>query len=502
MDQIASQLARYPALVVELGAVYTLLVALVSRIVSRYLGVPSIVPLLIGGFLAGPAGLSILHISLTEPAVRALLTLAVVVVLFEVTLRIDFQHMPKLMIAALASIGTVLVLVVVPVVARASGFSPLVAQMLASICIVTGPTVIGPLMARLRPRAAVAHLLETEGLVLDSIGVIITAVTFASFTSRPAGPIAATWIAMSSVLAGLAVGAFFGFVARYAAQHLTKMPSDIGKIAILLLAIATYTISELIWHGSGLVAVVACGLLIDYRPLPNQRVLRSFKEDLAMLALSVVFVLLASQVPLGRLGPLLAPAAVITAAIVIVRIATVALGTIRGGLTVSERLLCASIFPRGIVAVSLATYYATQFSAWGLRGGEELMGTLFLIITMTIALSTLASVVVARIFRLSMPRIVMAGISPKTVQAAQHFSQLGYLTTMADRDSDAVAFARASNIDAHRVDSEPALVQFAQARRASTIVVGDRAEWDLADEASDLRIVDLDQLPEQGLRRR
>ncbi len=472
-----SLLAHFPSLQVEIGAVFVLFAALLARALSRTAGIPSIVSPLACGLAAGPTGLGLLQLDLTQPATRALLSLAVVVVLFEVTLRVNLQHIPKATIALLAVIGTGLVLFIVPMIARINHLTPLVATMIASICVVTGPTVIGPLMARLRPRAWVGHLLETEGLVLDALGVIIAAVTFASFTSRPTGPLDAAWQAASHVAIGLGIGIACGVAGMFALRFVTRTSSDISKIFVLLLAFGTYSLAEFASHESGLVAVVACGLLMDFRSLPHERLLRSFKVDLSMLALSTVFVLLASQIRLATMGPLLVPAAAIVAALILIRIVTVALATFRGPVKWRERILMMTVFPRGIVAVSLATYYGTQLPAWGLRGGDVLVGTLFLVVIMTIVISTVAALIITRALRLQMPSLVIAGISTSTLNTARRFMDRGHLPLLVDTDDAAVAFARSHDMDAEYAEDAAAVAAVARERKARFLIIESRERW-------------------------
>ncbi len=470
-------LAHNPALVVELAAVFVLVAAITARQLSRRVGIPSIVTLLAFGLAAGPSGIGVLHLNLTEPGTRSLLSLAVAIVLFEVTLRVDLRHTPKVTLALLALFGAGLVLIVVPIVARTYGYPPLVASMIAAICVVTGPTVIGPLMARLRPRAALAHLLETEGLVLDALGVIIAAVTFASFTTRPTGPIDAAWHAVIRVALGIAVGVAFGVGGRFSLRAMARASSDVLKLFVLLLGIGAYAIAELVSHESGLSAVVVCGLLVDLKSLPHERLLRAFKEDLSMLALSTVFVLLASQIQLRLLVPQVAPALGIVAALIAVRIVSVLLSTIGAPVRWGERVLMASIFPRGIVAVSLATYYATQIPAWGLRGGNRLAGVLFIVIISTIVLSTAVSVIVTRVFRLQMPALIIAGISPSTIASAQRFRDRGHLPVLVDTDDEIVGFARSNDLDAEFVVNAADVSALVRQRKARAIIVEEEERW-------------------------
>lgn len=475
-----SALVHSPALNVEIGAAFVLIAALVSRVVLRRFGIPSIVTLLAFGLAAGPSGFGLIELDITAPGTRALLQLAVVVVLFEATLRMDLRGIPKRTIAILVTLGAAITLFVLPQVGRAYHLSALLCSMIAALCVVTGPTVIGPLMARLRPRASVSHLMESEGLVLDALGVIVAAAAFAAFTSRYVGPLGEIWRVTERLGAGVVVGVLWGVVGRVVLGWSARWSSDISKMSALFLGFAAYASAEWAAHESGLVAVVVCGLLLDFRTSPHERMLRTFNQDLSMLALSTVFVLLASQINVQQLGPLLQPAAAIVLALVVVRVIAVVAATLRSPYTIAERTLMMSIFPRGIVAISLATYYATQIPAWGLHGGRVLAGLIFLIVVLTIALSTPLSMFVAHRFRLQMPSVVIAGITPATLDAAQRYTQSGHLPFLVDADEGAVALARSHDLEAISIDgtnAPEAVVALLKERQAKFLVVDDVELW-------------------------
>lgn len=466
-----------PSLLVELGAVFVLVAAFTSRVLLSRAGIPSIVTLLLFGLAAGPSGLHFLNPDLTNPATRALLQLAVVLVLFEATLRMDFRGVPKKTVALLSVIGASLVLLVVPSVAHVYHLSHLLGSMIAAICIVTGPTVIGPLMARIRPRSTVSHALESEGLVLDALGVIVAAAVFATYTSRP-GPLldAASHVTVR-IGAGIVVGLAWGLAGKWALSFAKRSSSDITKIGVLLLGFGAYASSDWLAHESGLVAVVICGLLLDFRPLPHERLLRAFKQDLSMLALSTVFVLLASQIQMKDIGPLVAPAAAIVGVLVTLRILTVAAATFRSEFSWRDRVFMASVFPRGIVAVSLATYYASQIPAWGLHGGSQLVGILFLVIVFTIVLSTPASMAIAAQLKLQMPGVILAGITPTTLEAARRYKDSGHTPFLVDTDERAVALARSHDLDAETVEEMKDITNVVRDRRAMLLVIADAGGW-------------------------
>jgi NhaP-type Na+/H+ or K+/H+ antiporter len=468
----------HPAtLSVEFGTVLVLGAALLARILLRRFGVPSIITLLACGLAAGPSGIGWLRLDLTQPGARALLSLAVVVVLFEATLRIDLRHMPKATIGLLAIVGPALTLAALPRVGRHFGLTPLVAIMVAAVCVVTGPTVTGPLLARLRLRVLLSHLLETEGLVLDAIGVIIAAAVFASFTTRPGAPFVTGLHATLRIGTGLVVGLALGILGRQTIGLATRSSSDISKIYVLLLGFGAYALAEYLSHESGLVAVVVCGMIVELKAIPHERLLRSFKEDLSMLALSTVFVLLASQIEIAKLGALVLPSAAIVGVLIAFRIVTVLLATTSGRYSWPERLLMMTIFPRGIVAVSLATYYATQLPAWGLRGGGVLAGVLFLIIMITIVVSTAAAIAVTRIFGLAMPSLIIAGISPLTLDAARRLIDRGHRALLVDRDESAVAFARANDVEAEIAEDGGRIVSLVRERNARYVVFAPSERW-------------------------
>ncbi|HUY40931.1 MAG TPA: cation:proton antiporter [Candidatus Dormibacteraeota bacterium] len=481
---MTDMVARYPALSVELGAVFVLIAAFASRILLNRLGIPSIVTLLGFGLIAGPSGIDFVRLDLTNPGTRALLQLAVVIVLFEATLRLDLRGVPKTTIALLAVAGPALTLAIVPRVVQAYHFSHLLASMIAAICIVTGPTVIGPLMARVRPRSSVAHLLESEGLVLDALGVIIAAVVFATYTSRPGTPLEASWQVTQRIGTGIVLGAAWGVLGRYVLTWTARWSSDISKVGVLLLGLGAYATSEWVSHESGLVAVVLCGFLLDFRVLPHERLVRAFKEDLSMLALSTVFVLLASQIRVEQLGPLVIPAMAIVGALVGIRVVTVALATFRSAFTLPERLLTMSVFPRGIVAVSLATYYATQIPAWGLRGGDRLAGILFLVVVFTIAISTPSAIAVALRLRLQMPTVVIAGITPATLESARRYKRSGHTPVLIDLDEQAVALARSHDFEAVTAIDRLQVARIVRERGAKILIVDSTARWDDFDRRS------------------
>lgn len=466
-----------PTQLVEIGAAYVLLSAFLARLLLRSIGVPSIVTLMACGLIAGPSGFGFFRLNLTEPSTRALLSLAVVVVLFEATLRMDLRHVPKRVLAALAIVGPAFVLLLLPPVERALGIRPVVAIMVAAVCVVTGPTVTGPLLARLRVRTGLSHLLETEGLALDALGVIVAAAIFTSLTSGHERGIDMVWHTASRVGLGLTIGIAIGYFGRRTVAFTARWPSDVSKAYILLLGFAAYATAEYAAHESGLTAVVACGLVIDFNALAHERLVRTFKEDLSMLALSTVFVLLASQIDVATMRGLVVPGCIVVAVLILMRVLTVLLSTMRSSYSWRERIFMMTVFPRGIVAVSLATYYATQFPAWTIPGGDRVAGLLFLVIVLTVVVSTVAAIVATRVFALQMPAVMIVGISSKSIEAARELTQSGHRVVLVDDEARRISFGRAHDLDAVYADTPARVTQLARERSAHSVVLGRAHRW-------------------------
>jgi len=473
----AETLARYPSLGIVLVAVFVLAGALLARGLMRTVGLPSIITLMLWGLLAGPSGLHLMTLDLTQPALRALLSLCVVIVLFEATLRMDLSNLPKRTLMLLVSVGPALVLALVPLTGRLHGLDATVAWLVAAVCIVTGPTVTGPLLVRLRLRTSLSHVLETVGLMLDALGVVVAAATFTFLTSRGDTTLATALRSATVVGTGIAVGIVTGVVAQRLLPLVLRLPSDIVKLGVLFTGLLAYAVSEFLAHESGLAAVVACGLVLDLSRLPQQRLLRTFKEDISTLALSTVFVLLASQIKLAAMRDALQAGLWILLALLAVRVATVAVATVRSPYGWRERMMMVTMMPRGIVAVSLATYYSTQMSAWGVRGGNLLAGTLFVVVMGSVIFSGAAGAAIATLMRLRQPSVVVAGISSQSVEIAETLRDLGYVVHLVDEDERRVEFARSHDLSASVWEPHWRLRDAVREHRARLLLIGRPHVW-------------------------
>ncbi|MGC8485458.1 MAG: hypothetical protein ACP5O6_07495 [Candidatus Baltobacteraceae bacterium] len=216
---------------------------------------------------------------------------------------------------------------------------------------------------------------------------------------------------------------------------------------------------------------------MDFRGLPSERLLRAYKEDLSILALSTVFVLLASQIRIAAILPLVGVGAAIAGTLVALRIVVVTIATARSSLGIRERIFACTVFPRGIVAVSLATYYATQLAAWGFRGGNRFSEVLFVVIVLTVSVSTVLSILASRLLNLRQPVVVLAGITPASAHRARELEEEGYVVVLADTDEAAVTFARSQDCDAAYIESESRIGELVRERGASILLDDGEPRW-------------------------
>ncbi|HUY11363.1 MAG TPA: hypothetical protein VMV73_03785, partial [Candidatus Dormibacteraeota bacterium] len=163
--------------------------------------------------------------------------------------------------------------------------------------------------------------------------------------------------------------------------------------------------------------------------------------------------------------------------LILVRIAVVMLATMRSSLNFRERIFACTVFPRGIVAVSLATYYSTQLTAWSFRGGERFSEVLFVVVVITVTLSTIASILASRFLRLRQPVVALAGIDPSSVERARQLTDEGYVVVLADTDEARVAFALSQDCDATYIESEGRIGELLRERGASVLLDDGQPRW-------------------------
>jgi NhaP-type Na+/H+ or K+/H+ antiporter/Trk K+ transport system NAD-binding subunit len=378
-----------------------------AQIVARHLAIPGIVLLLVAGVLLGPDGAALVHPEVLGAALHALVGFAVAVILFAGAMNLDLRRLSeeRVVIRRLVTWGAFITGGGAALSVRALlGWEWGIAALFGSLVIVTGPTVVTPLVRRLRLREPLGTILEAEGVLIDPVGAIFAVVTL-EVVHAGANPFVSTF---QTAAAALSAGALAGFAAGALIVLLLRprwlVPAGLENILVLSIVMFTFQLSESLRSESGLAAVVVAGLVVGNVHTRVARELLEFKEQLTVFMIGVLFVLLAADVRMSEVRALgWAGLTTVAALIVVVRPLQAGLCTVGSGLGWRERVFVASMAPRGIVAAAVASLFSQYLIERESAGGPALRALVFLVIAGTVLAYSVAGEVIARVLGLRQP---------------------------------------------------------------------------------------------------
>jgi NhaP-type Na+/H+ or K+/H+ antiporter len=393
-----------PALTVALA----LLAGIVAQSLAHHLRLPGIVLLLGVGVLLGPDGIGLVQPRSLGSALATLVNFAVAVILFEGGLNLDLRRLRReaTTIRRLVILGSLITGLGAAVTVRmVMGWDWILSLLLGSLVIVTGPTVINPLLRRIKVKSSVATVLEAEGVLIDPVGAFI-AVLALEAVLRTANPTVGSELANFGlrlglgVLMGLAGGLLLAFLLRF---H-RLVPESMQNVMVLSVVLALFQVSDWLLHESGILSVTVAGMVVGNLRSQSLRELQEFKEQLTMMFIGMLFVLLAADVRVAEVQALGWPGVVsVMVLMMVVRPVNVAVCTWGSSPSFRERFFLAGLAPRGIVAAAMATLFAQSLSALGIPGGQELRALVFMVIAMTVLLQGLSGGLLAHLLGLRRP---------------------------------------------------------------------------------------------------
>lgn len=381
-------------------ATFTLVLALAvgvfAQSAARHLRIPGIVLLLLAGVGLGPDGLGWVRPRELGDGLYAIVDLAVAVILFEGGLNLEFARLRReqAAIRRLITWGSLVTLGCAALAAR--GFldwSWQASFLFGSLVVVTGPTVIGPLIAELRLRSRVATVLEAEGVLIDPIGAILAVLVLELVLAPDVDSIAAGGFGLLTRLGfGIAAGAIGGVLISRGLGMRRWIPEGFQNILTLASVLLLFEGCEVLVEHSGILAVTLAGAVVGNLGEGVDRDLRDFKDQLSIMLIGLLFVMLAADVRLEQVQLLgVGGFLVVATLIVIVRPLGVFLATAGSDLSWRERTFIAWVAPRGIVAAAVASIVVGALQRHGFEGGLELRALVFLTIACTVVLAGLTA---------------------------------------------------------------------------------------------------------------
>ena len=436
-----------------LQIVLAVLAGISAQVVAELLKIPSIVLLLLFGILLGPDGLGLLHPQRLGVGLEVLVALAVAIILFEGGLNLGLRDLERVSASLrnLVTAGVLITLIGGGMAAHwLAEFPWPIAFLYASLIVVTGPTVIGPLLKQVGVEKQVGTLLEGEGVLIDPVGAILAVVVLNTILNSAASP----WEIASSLLLrlgiGAAIGAGGGWLLALFLKRASFLSEDLKSLVVLAGVWGLFCLSQLSRSESGLMAAVMAGIVLRAADIPEERLIRRFKGQLTVLCVSFLFILLAADLSLASLlalgwGSVLAVLCLIFA----VRPLSVAICTANSDLNWRQKVFLAWISPRGIVSASVASLFAILLTQEGINGGAAIKALVFLTIILTILIQGLTARWVARWLKVTSDEAtgaVIIGCNPLGRLIGRIFQAEGESVVLIDTNPEACQQAEAEGL--------------------------------------------------------
>ena len=423
---------------------------------------PAIVLMSIAGVVAGPLlGIFPAGEDGTPPMealfgdfYRPIIGIAVAVILFEGGLQLNFSEIRGLTtgIRRLVFPGVIIAWGLSAYAAYALGVLELpVALLFGGILVVTGPTVIIPLLRQSKLSQRPAALLKWEGIINDPIGALLAVIVYEFLVSQ--GAHGSPGEIIGSIVIGSAIAVALGYaIGLFAASSFRRgwVPEYLKPPVLLTLVLVCFEAANLLQHEAGLLSVTAMGVTMANSKIASINDLRLFKENIAVLLVSGVFIILTANLTFESFESLDWNAFwFIMAILFVVRPLTVFISTIGAGLPWKERLLVGWIAPRGIVAVAVSGFFGAALVENGFADGDKLIPLAFAIVFSTVALHGFSIGPLAKWLGLASkdrPGVFIVGASPWSIGLATKLKEMEIPVMVADTSYRRLKPARLANI--------------------------------------------------------
>ncbi|MEE2764188.1 MAG: sodium:proton antiporter [Pseudomonadota bacterium] len=418
---------------------------------------PAILFLLAGGIAAGPMLGFLAPEAVFGELLFPVISLAVAIILFEgsLTLRLAEIRGHGKMVRNLIPVGSIVTCVIGTLSARwLLEVSWPVALLFGAISIVTGPTVIAPLLRSVRPTAKLANILRWEGIIIDPVGALLAVLVFEGIVSWGQGNVFShsLYIFGKTLLVGFLIGALAGYLnGLVLRKHL--IPQYLHNAGTLTFMLGVYAISNELAHESGLLTVTIMGIwMANMKQVPIESILE-FKESLSVLLISALFIILAARVEFSAIAELGWGLAVVLGILMLVaRPLSIFLSAIGTSLNWREKLFLSWIAPRGIVAAAVSALFAFQLQKVGYESAGTLVPLVFMLIIATVTLQSLTARPVARLLRVAEPAeygFLILGANPVARMIGQALKKQEVPVTLADTNWENVRQARMDNLQTY-----------------------------------------------------
>jgi NhaP-type Na+/H+ or K+/H+ antiporter len=426
-----------------------------AQVVANYVRVPSIVFLLIFGVALGGNGLGVIQPRQLGDGLEVIVALSVALILFEGGLNLQLRDLSKVSASLrnLVTIGALITLIGGGIAAYwLSEFPWQIAFLYSSLVVVTGPTVINPILKEVGIDRRTAVILEGEGVLIDALGAVLAVVMLNVVLNANSS----AFEVVQGVVVRLSIGGAIGGVGGWLLSQFLKrslfLADDIKSSVVVATVLGLSGLAQSIQSESGLMAAVLAGIVVREAAIPDQRQLLKFKGQLTVLTISVLFVLLAADLSIPSIFAL-GWGGVFTVLVLmfVVRPLNIVVCTWNSSFNWRQKAFLAWCAPRGIVAASVASLFAIVLTDRGVNGGEAIKALVFLTIAMTVFLQGLTAKWVAKLLGLTTSEasgVLIVGSNAIGLLLARLFQSSGQQVALVDTSNEAYKQALAQNTPA------------------------------------------------------
>ena len=374
---------------------------------SRRLHLPTIVLLLIGGFTLGPMGIGVIDPETLGEFLPIIVSLAVGLILFEGALTLDLKEFQQTstVIKRLLTVGVLITWL-------GSAFTaylvfettPSFALLMGSLIIVTGPTVILPLLRRIRVQQNLGRILHWEGVLIDTIGVFIAILCF-EWVVEGGGAVALPNFIIR-IISGIIIGVIGGSII-YWMMRKNWVPNNIVNAFALASAVLIFGATELIKPEAGLLSVTIAGLIVGIKKPRQLREIKAFKAEIVDLLIGMLFILLVARLEIEQFITFFEMGGgwVLFSVILLIRPISVVVSSWGTSLNIREKAFLSWVAPRGVVAASMASLFALSLSSQETPAGDPalLESFVYSVICATVLIQGLSAGLFAKFLGLQRP---------------------------------------------------------------------------------------------------
>jgi len=455
---------------IELAGI--IILGILAQWVAWKLKIPAILPLILIGLLVGPIAAEFLTEDGTkwiEPiwngenglfpgeSLYYFVSLAISIILFEGGLTLKRAEIKNVgpVITKLITLGSAVTFIVAGIAAHfIFGLGWRLSFLFSALIIVTGPTVITPILRNIPLKKDLSTVLKWEGILIDPIGALVAVLVFEFISVE--GDTGFTKTALVEFGKIILFGTTFGFTFAHAlafAINKRFIPHYLLNVVSLSAVLLVFVESEIFAHESGLLAVVVMGMVLGNSKLDNIKELLYFKESLSVLLISILFILLAANINMDDLLLLYNWKTAILFAIVVffIRPLAVFLSTLGSKLNIKERIFISWVGPRGIVAAGIASLFGSKLAKDGVEGAEYITPLVFMIVLGTVLLNATTARLVAKlvgVFLTKSSGILIIGASKVSRLLAHYLVNNGRHVVLIDSNQNNIDKAKELGLEA------------------------------------------------------